>query len=89
MSELRLLAAGGQSTPPPQFDLQGRFFQAARLVDVFLLGPFMIWFALRSKQAPDWARIVLAASGVLTIGFNLRSYALVNRVSLDDLNRKR
>ena len=80
MAELPLLSAGGQNAGPPQFDLHGGFFQAARMVDVFLLGPFMMWYAVRTTQAPDWARFVLAASGLMTMGFNLRNYALVDRV---------
>lgn len=83
MAEIRTplsLPAGSQPTLLPQFDLQGGFFQAARMVDVFLLGPFMVWYAVRTPQAPDWARFVLAASGLLTMGFNLRNYAVVDRL---------
>lgn len=64
-----------------ELDLEGGLFQAARLTDVFLLGPFMIWFAARSDM-PDWARLVLAVSGAMTMGFNLRNFALVDRVRL-------
>lgn len=80
MAELPLLPAGGQGPELPRFDLHGGFFQGARMVDVFLLGPFMVWFAVRSTQAPDWARFVLGVSGLMTMGFNLRNYALVDRV---------
>lgn len=47
--------------------------QAVRLVDVFLLGPFMMWMAGRSS-APEWARATLAAAGALTILYNGRNY---------------
>ena len=59
----------------PQFS--GNFFQSARLSDVFLLGPFMVWFAWQSRGMPDWARLALGVSGLLTIGFNLRNYTKV------------
>lgn len=47
--------------------------QAVRLVDVFLLGPFMLWAAGR-LEAPPWARTTLAAAGALTILYNGRNY---------------
>lgn len=58
-------------------ELQDRFFQAARMVDVFALGPFMIWYAWKSTNIPDWARAGMAISGLMTMGFNLRNYLLV------------
>jgi len=61
-------------------ELEGAFFQVARLGDVFLLGPFMIWFAVSADRAPDWARLLMGVSGLMTMGFNLRNYALVDRV---------
>jgi len=64
-----------------EIELEGGIFQAARLTDVFLLGPFMLWFAARSEM-PDWARLVLAVSGAMTMAFNLRNYVLVDRVRL-------
>ncbi len=59
----------------PQF--AGNFFQSARLSDIWLLGPFMVWYALQSEKMPDWARVALGVSGLLTIGFNLRNYVKV------------
>jgi len=64
--------------------LDGEFFQSARLIDVFLLGPFMIYVAKTANEMPDWARGVLAVSGALTIGFNLRNYALVAGMAKED-----
>lgn len=43
--------------------------QAVRLVDVFALGPFLIWSASRSTL-PAVARFLLAGSGAATIVFN-------------------
>ena len=48
--------------------------QEVRLLDVFALGPFMIWVATQTRDLPLWARAVLGASGVATIGYNLRNY---------------
>jgi len=56
--------------------------QWVRLVDVFVLGPFLIWFALESAKKVDaahavdlptipvWAVFGLFVSGVLTIVYN-------------------
>jgi hypothetical protein len=44
--------------------------QQVRLVDVFLLGPFMVWFAATATSAPQWARLTLAVAGVLTSLYN-------------------
>jgi hypothetical protein len=37
---------------------------------VFLLGPFMVWFAATATSAPQWARLTLAVAGVLTSLYN-------------------
>jgi hypothetical protein len=44
--------------------------QEVRLIDVFLLGPFMVWFAAAAQGVPQWAKIALAVSGVLTTLYN-------------------
>ena len=62
-------------------DLEGAFFQACRLMDVMLLGPFLIWYAARSDM-PDWARLALGVCGAMTMGFNLRNYVLVDQVRI-------
>ena len=59
----------------PQFD--GEFFQTVRLSDVFLLGPFMLWFAISADKMPDWARVTMGLSGVATIVFNGVSFISV------------
>ncbi len=60
--------------------------QWVRLLDVFLLGPFMIWYALQSRGMPDVAVAVLFLSGVLTIVYNgvnyLGNYGWIPRSSL-------
>ena len=49
--------------------------QRVRLVDVFVLGPFMIW-ASRAPELPPWARLALGLSGLATIVYNARNYEL-------------
>jgi len=53
--------------------------QVVRLVDVFALGPFMVWYAYRSNKEPGWARAVLAFSGVLTSVYNGANYLKVRQ----------
>lgn len=54
--------------------------QAVRLLDVFAVGPFMIWAALQTRN--DFARAGLFSVGIATIlynGFNYLSTQEVNR----------
>lgn len=51
--------------------------QTVRLVDVFALGPFMIWAAQQLR--PRWARDAMLLSGVLTILYNGANYVRVER----------
>lgn len=50
--------------------------QGVRLVDVYLLGPFMVWAAYKSTDLPDWARWTLGVSGALTVVYNGHNYLL-------------
>jgi len=49
--------------------------QSVRLIDVFLLGPFMIWagYELRKRKSPS-AGYVLAMSGLGTVLYNAQNY---------------
>lgn len=51
--------------------------QAIRLVDVFALGPFMVWAGAQRTALPDWARYVLIASGIGTVAYNARNYLAI------------
>lgn len=51
--------------------------QRMRLVDVFLLGPFLVWYGIRSDGMGELERAALVASGVGTIVYNARNYRLV------------
>lgn len=48
--------------------------QTVRLIDVFALGPFMVWAGTRRGSLPPWARFGLASAGVLTIVYNWIRY---------------
>ncbi len=47
--------------------------QNVRLLDVFALGPFMVWAATR-RTLPEWAQVTLFVSGVLTVAYNAENY---------------
>ena len=49
--------------------------QTIRLIDVFLLGPFMIWAGFQLRN--DAAKAVMIASGAATIVYNYRNYKAV------------
>jgi len=56
------------------YEPTSRETQAIRLVDMFLLGPVMIWFGVSASNMPMIARAFLFMSGVATIAFNWRNY---------------
>jgi hypothetical protein len=51
--------------------------QDIRLLDVFVLGPFMIWAGYEIGKKKDLAGMVLAASGVATIAYNWKNYKAI------------
>lgn len=52
--------------------------QAIRLVDVFVLGPFLIWVSLRPRQS-NLVRVGIAVAGIATILFNGANYLRLER----------
>lgn len=52
--------------------------QPIRLMDVFLLGPFMIWFGIVATEIEFMFRVGMVASGALTIIYNGLNY-LINK----------
>lgn len=48
--------------------------QSVRLIDVFALGPFMIYAA--NVGLRGWKRDVMLVSGMATIYYNLRNYLI-------------
>ena len=50
--------------------------QWVRLVDIFILGPFLIWYALQTQSVVgEGPFLALLISGVLTILYNGMNYA--------------
>jgi hypothetical protein len=54
--------------------LEAEKSQRVRFMDVFALGPFMVWYAGKSR-APPWAKGTLFFAGIGTILYNWRNYA--------------
>ena len=52
--------------------------QGVRLLDVLVLGPFMVW-AAGQRELPEWARAGLAIGGALTIVYNAANYLELER----------
>ncbi len=48
--------------------------QDVRLIDVFVLGPFMIWAGYEIGKTKDFAGMALALAGLATIGYNWKNY---------------
>lgn len=48
--------------------------QEIRLVDIFLLAPFLVWFGITATGVPQWAKFVMVISGILTAAYNGRNY---------------
>ncbi len=51
--------------------------QTVRVIDVTLLGPFMVWVGARRSNLPGWARITMVGFGVATVVYNARNYVRV------------
>ena len=43
--------------------------QQVRLLDVFLIGPFMVWFGT-TATGPTWAKASMVVLGILTTLYN-------------------
>ena len=53
--------------------IEYRKSQEVRLADVFLIGPFMVWVALRGRLT-DLERLIMGFLGAATIAYNLYNY---------------
>lgn len=51
--------------------------QKVRAFDVYALGPFMLWYAMKSKGMGSWPRRTLFVAGVMTIVYNWGNYRKV------------
>jgi hypothetical protein len=51
--------------------------QYIRILDVFAIGPLMIYAGLKAESLPKWAKVALIFFGVTTIGYNAKNYFAV------------
>jgi len=49
--------------------------QDIRLLDIFVLGPFLLWLSMHPESEPEWAKPWLFLTGVGTILYNWTTYA--------------
>lgn len=56
--------------------------QLVRLIDVFLLGPFMIWFGIIATGVSVTLKVIMVILGIATIIYNGWNY-LVNKGVID------
>jgi hypothetical protein len=47
---------------------------AVRLIDVFALGPLMVWGGIQSAKSNRFLGVILAAGGALTIVYNGKNW---------------
>ena len=59
--------------------------QQVRLIDVFLLGPFLIWTGTRARTSTE--RTVLILSGAATVLYNWRNYAALESRKVEEIRR--
>lgn len=55
--------------------------QSVRLLDVFVLAPFMVYSGMRKSNLPMFFRAGLVMTGVLTGLYNARNYLEIQRVA--------
>lgn len=48
--------------------------QKVRTFDIYVLGPFMMWYSVKSKGMGRWPRRALFISGFMTTLYNYDSY---------------
>lgn len=58
--------------------------QTVRLIDVFLLGPGMIYAGTRPSNLPPWLRLFLVGTGIATIAYNGHNYRVLQEALTDD-----
>ncbi len=61
-----------------------------RPFDLYVLGPFLVWYGLRSKGMPKLARRIIVTSGIFQVWYAWRDYrelpeAIASRIK-DPLN---
>lgn len=71
----------------PSTPIEVQKSQEVRLLDILVLGPFMIAMALTSRPPPI-LRVLLGAVGVGTILYNLRNYQLTREQASAEAAKK-
>lgn len=61
--------------------------QKVRAFDIYALGPFMIWYAMKSKGVNPWAKRALFASGVMTIVYNWTNYRKAQAILTEEVKQ--
>lgn len=51
--------------------------QKVRAFDIYALGPFMMWYSVKSKGMGRWPRRALFISGFMTMLYNYENYKKV------------
>ena len=60
-------------------NLKSSLYQGVRLLDVFLIGPGMIYAGIRCKNMNNIVRLFLIGSGVATIIFNGSNFLTIQK----------
>jgi len=68
-----------QTAPPAMADPIGTIESAIeniekRPFDLYVLGPFLVWYGLKSRTMPRLARRILVSAGIFQIFYAWRSY---------------
>jgi len=58
--------------------------QGVRLLDVFVVGPFMLWAAVEGRELGPTGRQFLGLLGFLTISYNAANYLEMRRIQEAD-----
>jgi len=54
--------------------------QLVRLIDVFLLGPFMIWFGIIATGVSVTLKVIMVILGIATIIYNGWNYLINEKI---------
>jgi hypothetical protein len=52
-----------------------------RPFDIFVLGPFLIWYGIKSKSMPPLARKIIVSAGIWQIYYHGKEYIKAARVA--------
>jgi hypothetical protein len=53
--------------------------QDIRLLDVFVIGPFLLYLSMHPEQEPEWLKPWIFLLGVGTIAYNAATYLNANQ----------